>query len=887
VPATVLTRAEIERSGHTNLADLLRELPEFPVAYINDAVAINTTRGSVAPDLRGLGAGNTLVLVNGRRTTVSANAWDTTVFVDANRFPPSLLERVEVLKGGASAVYGADAVAGVVNLITRRLPAGGEWRVSYGNTFSTDVAELDAAFAAGVTRGRLGLTVSGSFTERHALASRDRSFSRTANLAPRFAAAYAEFARLPADQLAAYDGRSLSAPNARFTLVGGQVNGQNGVSLPGLAAGTAITALPGTGGTAAGTLSQATPSYGTPFRDATGGQFNAAAAATFVAPELTRTDPAARNLYNANEETWLVPAARRAGLHARLDYALSASVALFVELGAQRNHSRTQIAPLTVSGTVPRTNPYNPFGVDVNTVWRLVDAGPRRSHFVNDAQSLTFGARSEGHPAITWDTAASYSRDDFKDANNNLMSAPRVRAALASTQAATALNPFGGATYRQNPALIESLKIQTWFSGWADLASFDAKLARPLFTTRAGQTTAAAYVEGRREQFHSFSDAPSQAGEALGWVVPGDDARFTRNAVAFAGEIIAPVLAAARGETTPRLTVEGAARSEIFSGSFRSGWRPSVGAVAHPAPGLRVRASHAWTFRAPTLLQLYAPQSEGYANSLPDPRRPVALTGDLSDGPNVSRLIREGGNPGLQPEKGRVLQIGATWEMRALPGFALEAGWFRYKMENLIAGIGRYYALQNELSGLGYLVHREPGTETYVNRTGAPIPLLSGPNGQTTDLAPGQSATVPGRLVRVDSFLVNLSRRQLIGWDFGARQTIDAGARGRWTVNAAATCTVESSSAFDRFSPLIDNAGGQGTPLWRGRATLDWERRAWSAGTTLIYTASSGSHADRNYMKPYRTVSLRASWSAPPNSWLRGARSPPASTTCSTSPCPS
>lgn len=875
VPANVVTRAQIDRSGRTNLSDMLRELPEVPVANINDNVAISSTHGAVAMDLRGLGPGNTLILVNGRRTTVSANSLDTNVFVDANRFPPGMLERVEILKGGASAVYGADAVAGVINLITRRQPNGGELRVSYGNAFDTDASELNASLATGATRGRLGISVSADFMSRHALANRDRYFSRTANLVPEFVATFTEYARLPASQLANIDGRSLTAPNARVILVAGQVNGQNGVNIPGLAPGIPITALPGTGGAAAGTLAQATPGFNAPFRDITGGQFNATAAATFDAPEITRGDPNARNLFNFNNYTWLIPEAQRAGAGVHLDYDGAAGPVFFADVSVQHNRSHTEFQPPGITAAVPRTNPYNPFGVDVTAVWRIAEVGPRRSQVVDDSASALVGMRAPAKASFAWETAASYSHDAFTDTITNAMSATRVLAALTSANRAIALNPFGGETYRNDPALLESAKIKTWTAGWADLLSFDAKLAHDVFQTRAGAIRVVGYLEHRRERFNAFSDSVSQVGDALGQGQTGSDSRWSRDVTAFAGETRIPLIpstAGLSGVSQSRLSIEAAARSEIFNGSFRSGLRPSAGVVARPTPSLLLRASHAWTFRAPTLPQLFAPQSEGYANSIPDPRRPAALTGDQNDGPNVSRLVRNGGNPDLSPEKGRVLQAGAMWRPHAAPGLAFEASWFRYNMENIINSVSTNYVLQNELGGLGALVHRDPGTETYTNRASAPILVLTGPNGQTTQVAPGQSATVPGRLQRLDLFIVNLSRHRLIGWDFAVHQKLNTSAAGLWTGSLAATYTAESSDAFDRYSPLVSTVGSPGGPRWRGRATLDWERGAWSAGSTFTYTPSSGSHADLNYLKPYRVVHVRAAWTSPRDSILRGAQ---------------
>jgi hypothetical protein len=169
-------------------------------------------------------------------------------------------------------------------------------------------------------------------------------------------------------------------------------------------------------------------------------------------------------------------------------------------------------------------------------------------------------------------------------------------------------------------------------------------------------------------------------------------------------------------------------------------------------------------------------------------------------------------------------------------------------------------------------VHREAGSETYVNRTGAPIPILSGANGQTRDIAPGESVTVPGRLQQVDSYLVNLSRRRLVGWDFAARYALETARATRWIAALALTGTLEASSAFDRFSPLVDYSGLAAQPLWRGHMTLDHERGAWTVGASFNYTPSSGTHRDLSYVKPYRTLNLRAAWTAPRASWLRGTQ---------------
>ena len=139
-PIKIITRQEIEVSGRTNLTDMLRELPETGQIGINEGGTTAAVRGSTALDLRGLGANNTLVIVNGRRVAPTGNNSGGTVFVDVNRFPIAMVERVEVLKDGASAIYGADATSGVVNIILRKDYSGAEVGLSYGNSFKTDVS---------------------------------------------------------------------------------------------------------------------------------------------------------------------------------------------------------------------------------------------------------------------------------------------------------------------------------------------------------------------------------------------------------------------------------------------------------------------------------------------------------------------------------------------------------------------------------------------------------------------------------------------------------------------------------------------------------------------------------------------------------------------------
>jgi iron complex outermembrane receptor protein len=215
-PIKVISRQEIEATGRTNLTDLLRELPEAGAIGINEGGTTAAVRGSTALDLRGLGANNTLVIVNGRRVAPTGNNSGGTVFVDLNRFPIAMVERIEVLKDGASAIYGADATSGVVNIILRKDYTGAEASLTYGNSFNTDVGEKSFSFFGGASSGKASATVGISVFERGALKASDTSFAKTGDLTTRYAALGGPYV---ADAAAGFfDLRSGTGPQARVSL---------------------------------------------------------------------------------------------------------------------------------------------------------------------------------------------------------------------------------------------------------------------------------------------------------------------------------------------------------------------------------------------------------------------------------------------------------------------------------------------------------------------------------------------------------------------------------------------------------------------------------------------------------------------------------------------
>jgi iron complex outermembrane receptor protein len=188
-PITILDSEAIARSGATTVYDLLQTLSQvkggsgtFSTSE-SGSTSTSTPAGQSAASLRGMGPSATLTLINGRRVAPSSFAAGTQNFVDINAIPLSAIERVEVLATGASAIYGADAVAGVINYILKKDFTGAEFDLSYGNSFAaTDEGEVQANALFGTSVGKGNITVFADYFKRNRFNAIDRDYTRQPNL---------------------------------------------------------------------------------------------------------------------------------------------------------------------------------------------------------------------------------------------------------------------------------------------------------------------------------------------------------------------------------------------------------------------------------------------------------------------------------------------------------------------------------------------------------------------------------------------------------------------------------------------------------------------------------------------------------------------------------
>ncbi|MCY4096206.1 MAG: TonB-dependent receptor plug domain-containing protein [Gammaproteobacteria bacterium] len=180
-PVQVFDRIDIERSGETSLGELLREMPS--VAGGAQTTQINNGGdGTNRVSLRGIGSGRTLVLMNGRRlpsSTSGLSSTNLTGAVDLNTVPVSMVDRIEVFKDGASAIYGSDAVGGVVNILTRRGYDGVQVNYQHGVTSRGDGIRTGADLTFGGTGDMSSFLVFGSYVNEGSICACDREWADT------------------------------------------------------------------------------------------------------------------------------------------------------------------------------------------------------------------------------------------------------------------------------------------------------------------------------------------------------------------------------------------------------------------------------------------------------------------------------------------------------------------------------------------------------------------------------------------------------------------------------------------------------------------------------------------------------------------------------------
>ncbi len=619
LPLQIMTREDIERSGAITAAAVLAQVSANLAGRTDVQFAINVQAGLSSANLRGLGDGSTLVLINGRRAANYAANGGT---VNLNFIPVTAIERVEVLKDGASAIYGADAMAGVINFILRK-----DFRGAQVTVYGTDAehgggSQRQATAAVGfgdLRNDRFNAFVTASYQRDAALQAHDRPFSSTSNRPDEGATTQFLRETFPANI-------RVGPPNAPIYVNPAFDAGcMPPVSLP----------VPGTAMCGHNTLAVAN-----------------------LLPSLERTNVLGGATWQLNPDNQLFVQY----LYSNLQYDLNRN-----QTAASRDFDAGR-TPLVY----PAGGPYYPtefaaaHGIsgDLDLYYRVLPLGPITNQTQVDAHHLVVGVDGI---ADGWSYGAAwiYSRNsqNYESVSGNV-STRRLVAAMATGL----VNPFGPSGPEGDALLASAQVTGEIFHTNATTQSIEVRASRNLHDLAAGPLALAIGGEMRREQLAIvFPPAPGfNSGDVIGSPQLGGTVDGNRSVGAGFIELTLPLASG--------LDAQLAVRYDHYS-DFGGTTNPKAAVRWQPVQSLLLRASYGTGFRPPTIPDLYTPASSAFTRRRSDPAR-CPFTHLPSDCDTFFPSL-SGGDPDLGPETSKQFNAGVVWE--ALPG--LSAGIDYWKID--------------------------------------------------------------------------------------------------------------------------------------------------------------------------------------------------------------
>ena len=649
-PVFVIKRDDIERSGKTSVNELLSALPVINGgSFSENTLAGNSfAPGTASVSLRGLGVNTTLVLLNGRRIANYGFAQNLNEgFVDLNSIPVSAIERIEILKDGASAIYGSDAIAGVINVILRRDFRGGEISASSGTSTRGDAAEFRAALTGGygdLGKDRFNVMGTLDFFNRGLVNAIDREFSKNA------------------------DNR-------------GQGPGGRDIRSP--------TGNPGyfTGG--AGNVP-------TPFSTCPADRIVSGASLGVGSGNVCAFDFAPNNK--------LTPDSTRIGFLGSATFQLTPNVALFAEVMFNKNETGRYAAPTPAAFTLAAAHPDRPAGSTFTTVaYRFVEAGDRLSTLTTDTNRFVLGARGT-LAGFDFELAALKGKSESVDYSWNYIVQERATQAFAGT-----LPGFVGTFYRViNPALnsqafIDAIKIDPRRTGDSNVTSYDARASRELFKMDGGQAAIAVGLERREESVADTPDPRVALTNPARVTVAGSGGTAVAGGRDLTSGYVELSLPAFKGFESQL-----AFRRDKYS-DFGTADTPKVGVSFRPSSSVLIRAGYAEGFRAPSLAELFLGESTSFPTVQDAPRcaayragplgpadaRTLAACGGAS-GNGASAQVRSIflGNRSLQPETSKSTSFGMVVE--PIPNMTISADYYQIDHNNRILAPTASFILANQ-----------------------------------------------------------------------------------------------------------------------------------------------------------------------------------------------
>ena len=848
VPVSTVSAEEIAKTGvGSNALEVLRKsLPAFQGrGNTGNSNANNTNQNTAGGSQARLRDLDTLVLINGRRAAVSAIAGvGGKIFVDVNQIPPSAIERVEVLQDGSSAIYGSDAIGGVVNFILKKdydgLEVGGRYAGADGG-----YTEKSTYFTAGHNFGdRLNVMLSGSYNETDPLYQKDRSFTHPFFL------------------------NSTAVPGAVGTfLLNGNLNSPSQV----VPTGTAATAP---------SLAALTPAVYTASNAAAIGQS-----------------------YDLSQFQTLLLQQKTSALTGSFNLKLSEAgkVEMFGDAEYAHGESFTQFLPRIVSVAVPAGSPFNPTTAALSGVQFGVPQSPKQYENTTDKFRATIGVRGVLNALDRdwrWETAFTHSQDELEQLQRNVIYGPNVPLAIAGgfdangnavaggkfskvfsafdTNSALiltpALDPFarGG----RDPASLSHLLGTETINGKSTLNTVDFKVTTVAFKVPAGDVGLALGAAWRREALSAGADMNglNTGPTAQRWLGgqffdPFSKSRTIKSAFA---EVRIPITS--EDWNVPgfhAFDLIGAVRFENYSDAGDS-TVPKLGFRWQPVDAqLTIRGTVSKSFTAPSLYAEYGPTDTRQAGG-------AIIPGVFPGQPSSPFNAEDGNNPKLRPATSDSISLSGTFKPDFIPHLQMSAQYTYAHLKDIAGGIG-FNNILADVNRLGSASIFAPNVarNNFPGQAGAvgfanPGDLLAYLNA-----APGVNNL---NLYVIDQFR-NLGGIKLSSFDFSADYVIPTTAHGDFTVSLVGVYLDSykyqalPSQAFYEFAGVASNspqAGGT-QPKLRVYGSLDWTKGPWDAvlgGTYVDSVKDEGaggftfaaSHATPLKVKEYASLDAQVSY---------------------------
>ncbi|WP_334132128.1 TonB-dependent receptor plug domain-containing protein [Silanimonas lenta] len=873
-PVLVITREEIQKTGLNNVFEVLNNITASDGSGLSTVTTqTNGSDGSQQISLRGLGADRTLVLVDGKRW-----ASDIDGTVDLSTIPLAIIERIDVLKDGASAIYGSDAIAGVVNLITRKDYEGAQASAYYGQNSKGDGTRTAFDVTIGASGERSSAVIAASYSDQDPVFARDREISRW----PYFGCEQAQ-AALPGN----------SACGSAFGQYGPYV-------VPGF--GTVVL------NPNANLADGITPADYVPFNN------------------LFR--------YNFSPVNYLQQPAKRSNLFGYGRFDITDNVSAFVRTSYTKRTSVQQLAevPATINASgvngpqwafgAAANNIYNPFGVAVNQInYRMSPLGPRRPQYDYDIFSVQAGLEGNfelGERFFNWELTAQRNDGQYDRRGTGYVNLFNLRNALGPSGYDTAtgqlycgtsfatripgcvpFNIFGGPTLGLGapipgaPAgrVITAADVRAMLNyvGYVQVATqgntsvnYNGLLTGDLFELPGGMSGFAVGFEYRKDDVFSQPDTLVASG--------GSSDNFSEPTKGFVevkeyfAEFTLPLLRDV--VAAKELELSFAARKSDYSAAGVIGINNvtsdpgspltrKIGIRWKPLDQLLVRASYGETFRAPSVFDLYRGGGESFPQAT-DPCRAVNpnvggsgyqttdpaiiancnAAGVVNGAPQPNRQIRSliGGNPNLKPEQGENFTAGLVWSPEFIDNFDISLDYWRIRLTDAMATVAAGTTLQRCYNPAA------PGYDP-----AAYCPLVT--------------RVSNGQIAQINITQQNLSSTDTSGVDLGIAYRYDFGDFGAIRTKFDTTYIRKAEVKALASSPAGDATGFyDGSPNWEWRhnLTTDWTKGDWTVtwtaravsrlediGGCFLSICSSGDPAVGNFLGFTTYHDLAASWAAP------------------------